>query len=289
MPGYANFMKDLVTKKRLINFETTKVTHQMSEIVHSMAPKLEDPDAFTIFCAIGSADFSKALCDLRESINLMPYSVFKALGIGKPRPTYMRLQMADHTMKRPLGVTEDVRPFLAVGKALCNVKAGEFTFWVGDEQEVFHVCKSMRQSNNNEMCSFVDLVTDVITDDASATINVGDMLEAVLLNLDDDEMDGFMECVNSLQGIGSYNYAPRKLYLDLENKKALPTKPSIEDPPNLELKPLPPYLRYECFGPYSTLPVILSSCLIKVQVDSTLAVLQKRNKAIGWNLTDIRV
>ncbi|XP_070057485.1 uncharacterized protein [Nicotiana tomentosiformis] len=48
MPDYAKFMKDLVTLKRSMNFETIKVTHQVSAIVHSMAPKLEDPNAFTI-------------------------------------------------------------------------------------------------------------------------------------------------------------------------------------------------------------------------------------------------
>nr|XP_016453908.1 PREDICTED: uncharacterized protein LOC107778210 [Nicotiana tabacum] len=69
------------------------------------------------------------------------------------------------------------------------------------------------------------------------------MLEAVLLNFDDDEMDGFMEYVNSLQRMGFYNYAPRKLSLDLKNRKTPPTKPSIEEPPILELESLPPHLR----------------------------------------------
>ncbi|XP_070041188.1 uncharacterized protein [Nicotiana tomentosiformis] len=45
IPDYAKFMKDLVTKKRSINFETIKVTHQVSAIFHFMAPKLEDPGA----------------------------------------------------------------------------------------------------------------------------------------------------------------------------------------------------------------------------------------------------
>ncbi|XP_070054173.1 uncharacterized protein [Nicotiana tomentosiformis] len=122
-----------------------------------MAPKLEDPGAFTIPCTIGSANFAKALCDLGTSINLMPYSIFKTLGIGQPRPTSMRLQMADHTMKGPLGIIDDVfvrvdkfilpadfvildcevdyevpiilgRPFLATGKALVDEEAGELTF-----------------------------------------------------------------------------------------------------------------------------------------------------------------
>ncbi|XP_070013707.1 uncharacterized protein [Nicotiana sylvestris] len=228
-------MKDLVTKKRSMNCDNIKMTHQVSAIVHSMAPKLEDPDAFTIPCTIGSADFAKALCDLGESINLMPYSVFKTLGIGQPRPISMRLKMADRTIKRPLGIIDDVlvhvdkfilsadfvildceveyevpiilgRIFLARGKAPVDVEAGELTFRVGDEKMVFYVCKSMRQPNSNEVCSFVDLVTDVIIDDASATLNVEDNLEAVLLDLDDDEeKEDYVERVNALQGIGARN------------------------------------------------------------------------------------
>ncbi|XP_070004530.1 uncharacterized protein [Nicotiana sylvestris] len=167
MPSYAKFMKDLVTKKRSMDFETIKMTHQVSAIVHSMAPKLEDPGAFTIPCTIESDEFEKALYDLWESINLIPYSIFKTLGIGQPRPTFMRLQMVSHTMKRPLGVIEDLfvgfdkfilpvdfvildcefdyevpiiigRPFLATGKALVDVEAGELTFRVVDEKVVFH-------------------------------------------------------------------------------------------------------------------------------------------------------
>ncbi|XP_070040514.1 uncharacterized protein [Nicotiana tomentosiformis] len=224
MPGYAKFMKDLVTKKRSMNCETIKITHQVSAIVHSMAPKLEYPGAFTIPCTIGRADFAKALCDLGASINLMPYSVFTTLGIGKPRATSMRLQMADRTMKRPLGIIDDVlvrvdkfilpadfvildcevdyevpiilgRTFLATGKALVDVEAGELTFRVGDEKDVFHVCKSMRQPNSNKVSSFVDLVTEVIVDDTSTMINVEDPLEAVLLNHEDDEKEGLVEVV----------------------------------------------------------------------------------------------
>ncbi|XP_070014224.1 uncharacterized protein [Nicotiana sylvestris] len=317
IPGYTKFMKDLVTKKRSMKCETINMTHQVSGIVHSMAPKLEDPGAFTIPYTIGSADFAKALCDLGASINLMPYLVLKTLEIGQPRPTSMRLQMVDRIMKRLLGIIDDVlvridkfipltncvildcevdyevpiilgRPFLATGKALVDVEARELTFRVGEEKVVFHVCKFMRQPNSNEVCSFVDLVTDVTIGETSDVMNVDNTLEAVLLNCDDEEMEGYVECVKSLQGMGSYTYEPRKLSLDIENRTTPPTKPSIEEPPILELKPLPPHNRYELHGHSSTLPVILSSCLTNMQVDSTLVVLQKRKKAIGWTLADIR-
>ncbi|XP_070009548.1 uncharacterized protein [Nicotiana sylvestris] len=191
-----------------------------------MAPKLEYPGAFTIPCTIRSADFTKALCDLGASINLMPYSVFKILGIGQHRPTSMRLQIADRSMKRPLGIIDDVlvrvdkfilsadfmildckvdyevpiilgRPFLATGKALVDVEAGELTFRVGDEKVIFHVCKSMKQPNSTEMRSFVDLITAVIIDDTSAAINMEDPLEAVLLNLDVNKDASRVECVDA--------------------------------------------------------------------------------------------
>ncbi|XP_070007268.1 uncharacterized protein [Nicotiana sylvestris] len=192
--------------------------------------------------------------------------------------------MADRTMKRHLG-----RPFLDTWKSLVDVEAGELTLWVGDEKVAFHVYKSMRQPNSNEVCSVVDFVTDVIVDDSSAIMNVEDKLEVVLLNLDDEEENnGYVECVNALQGMGSHTYEPRKLSLDLENRTTPPTKPSIEEPPTLELKPFPSHLRYEFLGPSSTLPVILSSFLTNMQVEFTLEVLQRRKRAIGWTLADIR-
>ncbi|XP_070049296.1 uncharacterized protein [Nicotiana tomentosiformis] len=86
MPGYAKFIKDFVTKNRSMNFETIKVTHQVSALVHSMAPKLEDSDTFIIPCTIESAEFAKALCDLGRIINLMPYSIFKHWELGNQDP-----------------------------------------------------------------------------------------------------------------------------------------------------------------------------------------------------------
>ncbi|XP_070057542.1 uncharacterized protein [Nicotiana tomentosiformis] len=177
MPGYSKLMKDLMTKKRSIwNFETIKVTHQVSAIVHFMAPKLEDPSTFAIPCTIRSADFAKALCDLGASINLMPYSVFKILGIGKPRPISMRLKIVDHTMKRPLRVIEDI--LVRVDKFIIPVHFVILDYEVDYEVPII-------------------LERPFLAMDTSTTINVGDILEAVLHKFDDDEMDGFMECVDS--------------------------------------------------------------------------------------------
>src|SRR5687767_2944271 len=102
-------MKDLVTRKRTLDFETVEVSHSCSAVITSnLVVKKEDPGAFTIPCTIGVFQFAKALCDLGASINLIPYSIYKQLGLGEPKPTNMRLLIADRTIKRPIGILYDV-------------------------------------------------------------------------------------------------------------------------------------------------------------------------------------
>ena len=74
----------------------------------SLVLKKEDLGAFTIPCTIGLLHFAKALCDLGASINLMPLSIYKKLGLGDPKPTAMRLLMADRTVKWTIGILHDV-------------------------------------------------------------------------------------------------------------------------------------------------------------------------------------
>ena len=109
MSGYAKFMKDLVTKKRSVTFEDNdRMQHSSAIATRSLVQKKEDPGAFTIPCTIGSFHFVKALCDLGASINLMPLSIYKKLGLGNPKRTAMQLLMADRTVKRPIGILYDV-------------------------------------------------------------------------------------------------------------------------------------------------------------------------------------
>ncbi|XP_022889199.1 uncharacterized protein LOC111404654 [Olea europaea var. sylvestris] len=70
--------------------------------------KKKDPGSFTIPCTIGSSSFDKALCDLGASINLMPLSVFKKLGLGKVKLTIVTLQLANRSLTYPQGIIEDV-------------------------------------------------------------------------------------------------------------------------------------------------------------------------------------
>ena len=96
MSGYAKFMKDLVTKKRSLTFEDDdRMQHCSAIATRSLGQKKEDLGAFTIPCTTRLLHFAKALCDLGESINLIPILIYKKLGLGNPKPTPMRLLMAD--------------------------------------------------------------------------------------------------------------------------------------------------------------------------------------------------
>nr|XP_017227786.1 PREDICTED: uncharacterized protein LOC108203384 [Daucus carota subsp. sativus] len=153
MPNYVKFMKDILTKKRRLGeFETVALTKECSSFLqHKLPTKMKDPGSFTIPCTIGDSYCGMALCDLGASINLMPMSVFRKLGIGEVRPTTVTLQLADRSLAHPEGKIEDVlvkvdkfifpadfivldyeadrevpiilgRPFLATGRTLIDVQ-----------------------------------------------------------------------------------------------------------------------------------------------------------------------
>ncbi|XP_019225073.1 PREDICTED: uncharacterized protein LOC109206681 [Nicotiana attenuata] len=311
MPGFAKYLKDLITKKKTTKNEVVNVTHRISSIIAtSIVQKKEDPGAFSIPCSIGARDFARALCDNGASINLMPLAIYKQVGLGMPRPTSMRLQMADRSIKRPVGVVDDVlvkvgkfhlpadfvildcavdkeipiilgRPFLATGRALMDSERNEIKFRVNDEEVTFQASKGMKLPHEYENISVLDDV-DEIEDAVEVKMEekcLGEALVAILVNFDGEDMEGNMESVNALEGLGTYTYAPAKFSLDLGNRATRPAKPSIDEPPQLELKPLPPHLRYKFLGSNDTLPVIVSSLLNDVQVEQLLEVLKEHRQS----------
>nr|XP_016516149.1 PREDICTED: uncharacterized protein LOC107832786 [Nicotiana tabacum] len=69
---------------------------------------------FTIPVRIGNVDVGHVLCDLGASINLIPLSLYKKLGLGAPKSTTMMLQLADRSIAYLEVVIEDM--LLKIGK-----------------------------------------------------------------------------------------------------------------------------------------------------------------------------
>ncbi|KAK5771673.1 hypothetical protein PVK06_047908 [Gossypium arboreum] len=164
MPNAMKFLKELLANKwKLDEMSHVELNTICSTILQNKLPnKLKDLGSFTIPCLIGSLDVNNALADLGTSINVMPYKMFKQLGLEKPKQTRMSIQLADKNIRFPRGIIEDVlvkidkfifpinfivpyieedsntpliigRPFLATAKTIINVGTGELTIRVGDE------------------------------------------------------------------------------------------------------------------------------------------------------------
>ena len=93
MPKYAKFLKDLLSNKK--ELEENAIVPLMEEcnaiFQRKLPPKLKDPGSFTIPCCFSEKKVYSCLCDLGASINLMPYSLFKMLGIGELKKTSVAL------------------------------------------------------------------------------------------------------------------------------------------------------------------------------------------------------
>ena len=109
-PTYAKFLKDLCTVKRGFNVNKKAfLTEQVSAIIECKTPvKYKDPGCPTISVNIGGTCVEKALLDLGESVNLLPFSMYKQLGLGELKPTTITLSLADRSIKIPKGTVEDV-------------------------------------------------------------------------------------------------------------------------------------------------------------------------------------
>ena len=172
VPTYANFFKDLCTLKRGLNVDKKAfLTEQVSAIIQCKTPvKYKDPGCPTISVNIGSTCVEKALLDIGASVNLLPYSMYKQLGLGELKPTSITLSLVDRSIKIPKGTVEDVlrkqvytepsaaganyvpiilgRPFLATSNAIINCRNGVMQLTFGNmtlELNIFYLSKKHMQ------------------------------------------------------------------------------------------------------------------------------------------------
>ena len=110
VPTYAKFLNDLCTIKRGLNVSKKAfLTEQVISIIQCKSPvKYKDPGCPTISVMIGETCVEKALLDLGASVNLLPYSIYKQLGLRELKPTSITLSLANRSVKIPRGVIKDV-------------------------------------------------------------------------------------------------------------------------------------------------------------------------------------
>ncbi|GJU18741.1 reverse transcriptase domain-containing protein [Tanacetum coccineum] len=178
MPKFNKWLSSLLrNKEKLEEIAITTVNAECSAIIMNKVPeKLEDPGKFLIPCALQELDRTSALADSGASINLLPHSIYKQLGLGALTPTRMTLELANRSITHPMGIAEDVvvrvdgftfladfvvvnfepdprvpiilgRPFLRTAKALIDLYEEKLTLRVGGDELVFYAKKSEKIKN----------------------------------------------------------------------------------------------------------------------------------------------
>ncbi|GKC46157.1 reverse transcriptase domain-containing protein [Tanacetum coccineum] len=146
--------------------------------MNKVPEKLEDPGKFLIPCALQELNRTSALADSGASINLLPHSIYKKLGLEALTPTRMTLELANRSITHPMGIAEDVvvrvdgftfladfvvvnfepdprvpiilgRPFLRTAKALIDLYEETLTLRVGKEELVYYADKSEKNKNKH--------------------------------------------------------------------------------------------------------------------------------------------
>ncbi|GJR56817.1 reverse transcriptase domain-containing protein [Tanacetum coccineum] len=118
MPKFNKWLSSLLrNKEKLEEIAITTVNAECSAIIMNKVPeKLEDPGKFLIPCALQELNRTSALADSGASINLLPHSIYKKLGLEALTPTRMTLELANRSITHPMGIAEDVVVRVDVGK-----------------------------------------------------------------------------------------------------------------------------------------------------------------------------
>lgn len=189
IPSYTKSLKDILTNKRKL--DDPKPVERKAISDNKLAKKENEPGSFSILFVLGTHVIDKALIDLRASVSLMPLVVCKRINQGEPQPTRISLQLANRSMKFPIGILMDVpvkigkifiptdfvvidmmedeeilillgRPFLSTAGAIIDVKRGKMTFEVENEKVEFILSKFLQAPTMNDSCCSIGIIDECI-------------------------------------------------------------------------------------------------------------------------------
>nr|GEV27016.1 reverse transcriptase domain-containing protein [Tanacetum cinerariifolium] len=265
MPKFALTLKALIKNKaKLSKMARTPLNEYCSAVLLKKLPKkLGDPGKFLITCDFPGMAECLTLADLGASINLMPFFVWKRLSLPNLTPTCMTLELADHSISRPIGVAEDV-----------YVKVGSFHFLadfiVIDFDDDPRVPLILRRSFLKTRRALIDVFKGELT------LRVGK--EAITFNLDQTSRYSANYSDMTAKRIDVIDIACEEYSQEV----------LVDEPPVVELKVLPSHLEYAFLEGDDKLPVIIVKDLSVEEKTALLTVLKSHKRAIAWKLSDIK-
>nr|GEU49695.1 hypothetical protein [Tanacetum cinerariifolium] len=224
-----------------------------------------------------------ALAYLGSSINLMPLSVWNKLSLPKLSPTFMTLKLADRSISRP------------IGQALIDVYEGELTLRVGNKAVTFNLDQTSRYSSNydDESINRIGVIdvsceedSDFLLEETDAFLAIKD--EPILPEIDDSYYDSEGDNLLLKEFLNEDPSSPPLPPQQLKVVKPKNEKSTIDEPPVVELKDLPPHLEYAFLEGDDKLPVIIAKEFKDEEKTALIKVLKSHKRALAWKLFDIK-
>nr|GEY59723.1 reverse transcriptase domain-containing protein [Tanacetum cinerariifolium] len=314
MPKFASTLKALIrNKEKLSEMARTPINEHYSAVILNKLPrKLGDPGKFLIPCEFPGMDERLALADLGASINLMPLFLWQGLSLPELTPTCMTLELADRSVSKPIGIAKDVS--VKTGRALIDVHNGELTLCIKNKAITYNMDQTSRYSANynqmmankinvidmaceeysQEVLDFFDVIAsgnptpydDLIISITSPTLTPFGDIDFLLF----EEADAFLAILNSepLPPLPNHKQYMPSFKKELKVCEAKTVKASVDEPPDVELKDLPPHIEYTFLEGDNKLPVIIAKELGNEEKSALIKVLKSHKRAIAWKLSDIQ-
>nr|GEX17480.1 reverse transcriptase domain-containing protein [Tanacetum cinerariifolium] len=183
------------------------------------------------------------------------------------------------------------RPFLSTAHALIDVYEGEIILR-HDDQSLALKCGDIPSISYNNFQSLNKV--DLIDATSYAFLAVDDEQISPEFDATYYDPEGDILILEALLNSDHEPPPPNQKHYSLTVHKDLKVielknnKSSDDEPPEVELKELPPHLEYVFLGENNNWPVIISKDLSVNKKSALIEVLKSRKKAIAWKLTDIR-
>jgi len=140
------------------------------------------------------------------------------------------------------------RPFLTTIGAIIDVKHGKLALNVGKEKVEFEFANLMKGPSINDFCCVIDVIARCVKECLLAS-PTHDGFEMFLVKNAGTKLDGDAQAYEKL-----LDENPPIKGLGIKEVVEYKVVPLPKEAPKLDLKPLPPNLRYEFLGPNSTYP-----------------------------------
>nr|GEV91349.1 reverse transcriptase domain-containing protein [Tanacetum cinerariifolium] len=280
IPKFASTLKTLMgNKEKLSEMARTPLNVNCSAVIlNKLLKKLGDPSRFLIPCEFSGISACNALADLGASINLMPHFTSRALvDVYQANYGHMMANRIDTIDMACEEYSQEVLGFLNVitsGNPTPNfdpiISTSSPTLTPFGDSDFFFF---------KEASSFLTLEDDPTSPkvDDSYYDSEGDILL----------LEEIFNSDPSPPPPNQRNYL-FEIQKELKICEAKIVKSSIDEPPEVELKDLPPYLEYAFLEGDDKLPIIIVKDLKDEEKAALIKVLKSHKRVIAWKLSDIK-